>query len=46
MQLLLKVAACFFLGTVTALPKKDDAQHFLLGSHKHYLKDVFSVRDE
>lgn len=46
MQLLLKLAACLFLGTVTALPKNDNPQHFLLGYHKHYLKDVISVRDE
>jgi hypothetical protein len=46
MQLLPKLAACLFLGTVTALPKKDGPQHFLLDSHKHYLKDVLSVRDE
>ncbi|KUI68284.1 Carboxypeptidase Y inhibitor [Cytospora mali] len=44
-QLLLGLAACPLLGTATVLPK-DDAQHTILNSQNHYLKDVYSVQQD
>lgn len=43
-RLLLGLVACGLLGTATVLP--DDAPQHHLDDKDHYVKDVYTVRDE